>query len=109
MFRQWWSQYREPLRRAVDDHLRVEWLRRFTAQPKLYHLLDQPTREQAVFVATRPEAIWDMPVLAVHYPDIESVYNVTHSLYQGVAARQQMAQYLSMGHGRIAESYELPI
>lgn len=107
-FRTWWRQFKEPLRQAVADHLRVEWQRRFTAQPKLYHLLDTPSREQAVFVATRPEAIWDMPVLAKHYPDIQEIYTVTHTLYDGIAARQQMMAYFSKNNCPI-ETYDLPL
>lgn len=108
-FFQWWSQYNDALRQGVYDHLRVEWLRRFTAQPKLYYLLREPTRAQAVFVATRPEAIWDMSVLAKYYPDITSVYGVTHSLYEGVNARKKMMEYFTQNNGTKLDSYDLPI
>lgn len=107
-FRMWWQQFKESLRQAVADHLRVEWQRRFTAQPKLYYLLENPSREQAVFVATRPEAIWDMPLLAKYYPDIQEVYEIIHTLYTGIAARQQMMQYFSK-YDVPVEIYELPM
>lgn len=108
-FFQWWSQHNDALRQGVDDHLRVEWLRRFTAQPKLYYLLREPTREQAVFVATRPEAIWDMPVLAKYYTDIASVHGVTHSLYEGIAARKKMGEYFTQSNDPGLDIYDLPI
>ena len=106
-FRQWWGQYRQSLRQGVEDHLRVEWQRRFTSQPKLYYLLAKPSIEQAIFVATRPEPIWDIPVLVEHYPDIQSVFDVTHALYSGVAARQQMVRYFGKGHAQ-CDTYHLP-
>lgn len=107
-FQAWWAERSDVLRQAVADHLRVEWARRFVAQPKLYYLLPHPTVEQAVFVACRPEAIWDFPVLAERYPDIESVYNVTHALCEGVAARKQMVEYFANA-GTPIEVYELTL
>ena len=64
--------------------------------------------EQAVFVACRPEAIWDFPVLSKQYPDIESVYNITHALYEGTAARKQMMEYFAKA-GAPIESYDLTL
>ncbi len=107
-FQEWWAQRSDVLRQAVADHLRVEWARRFIAQPKLYYLLQTPTVEQAVFVACRPEAIWDFPVLSKQYPDIESVYNITHALYEGTAARKQMMEYFAKA-GAPIESYDLTL
>ena len=106
-FKEWWRKQRPELSQAVSDHLRVEWLRRFTAQPKLYYLLDSPTVAQAVFVATRPEAIWDFKTLATEYLDIQSVFNVTHALYEGVAARKQMASYFAQLDNVPSESYSI--
>lgn len=107
-FKAWWSEQRASLRQAVADHLRVEWLRRFTAQPKLYYLLDSPTPEQAVFVALRPEAIWDFATLGKTYPDVQSVFGITAALYEGVAVRKQMAAYFANTNVAI-ESYALTL
>lgn len=106
-FRQWWSLQKDAVRQGVEDHLRVEWQRRFIGQPKLYYLLEHPTVEQAVFVATHPQPIWDMPVLATRYPDIEFVLNLSQSLYEGVALRKQMIEFFSKHDGLPPESYSI--
>lgn len=106
-FKAWWSSQRPALYQAVSDHLRAEWLRRFTAQPKLYYLLNTPTVEQAVFVATRPEPVWDFETLSIGFPDVQSVFNITHALYESVAARKQMVEYFAQRANAIPESYPI--
>lgn len=106
-FKAWWSEQLPALRQGVSDHLRVEWVRRFTAQPKLYYLLDDPSAEQATFVATRPESIWDFSTLSKTYPDVQSVFDITHALYEGVAARKQMAAYFAQNGHAAADSYPI--
>lgn len=106
-FKAWWSTQHSVLRQGVTDHLRVEWKRRFIAQTKLYYLLDDPTPEQAAFVATRPEPVWDFSTLSKAYPDIQSVHSITHSLYEGVAARKQMAAYFAQSEPSRVESYPI--
>lgn len=106
-FKAWWGAQNPDIRQGVADHLRVEWKRRFIAQPKLYYLLDAPTLEQAVFVATRPETIWDFPVLATGYPDVQSVLNITQALYKGAAIGKQMSTYFAQNSDDASESYSI--
>lgn len=107
-FRQWWSSFPQPWRNAINDHLRVEWRRRLIGQPKIYYLISSPSKEQAVFAATRPEGVWDFPLLSQYFPGVELVHTITNQMCDSITSRKQMIQYFEQFDTPLVESYILP-
>ena len=108
-FVQWWQHFPTAWRTAIVDHLRVEWQRRFIGQPKLYWLLDKPTLEQAEYVSTLPQPVYDWPLLEQIIPNAPGVIRMLQELQPNPKAlRAEWIATLAQRNQK-PESYVLPI
>ena len=108
-FVQWWQHFPAAWRTAIVDHLRVEWQRRFIGQPKLYWLLDKPTLEQAEYVSTLPQPVYDWPLLEQIIPNAPVVIRMLQDLQPNPKAlRAEWIATLAQRNQK-PESYVLPI
>lgn len=107
-FVRWWRHFPTAWRTAIVDHLRVEWHRRFVGQSKLYWLLDKPTLEQAEYVSTLPQPVYDWPLLEQIIPNAFTVVRMLQELQPNPKAlRAEWIATLAQRH-QPQEMYTLP-
>ena len=111
-YRLWWAQYPEAWQNAVQDHLRVSWQNKMLDDVVLYHLLENPTKEQAVFAATHQYSIWDQPTLSKYFPDLDQTMFLYQDIYEPSEYKIKIRQFLLDSEANLTvlslpETYEL--
>ena len=106
-FKEWWANFNPAWKRAIQDHMRVEWRRRLIGQSKLYWVLDSPTPEQTLFVASLPQAVNDWERLEKIVPNARQLWKIVSSV--GYDTKEQRAAWHKVLYAKNDAPLELPV